>query len=310
MKSKLVVILGPTSSGKSDLAIKLARKFKGEIISADSRQVYKGMNIGTGKVTKKEQRLVPHYLLDVISPKKQFTVAQYKPLAQKAIAKIQAKNPPERLKSFSRAGKLPFLVGGTPFYIYALIDDLQIPEIKPNLKLRKLYEQKSPKELFEILKKLDPIRAKNIDRNNPRRLIRAIEIIKATGQPVPSLSPLTPQPSPLILGIKKDLNELYKLIDSRLEKRLKQGLVAEVKKLLKQKITHKRLQELGLEYRFASLYLQGYLTYEQMVQQMKTANHKFAKRQMTWFKTDSRIHWITNQKQAERLVKNYLKQRS
>jgi len=296
---KLIVILGPTSSGKSDLAIKLAKKFNGEIISADSRQVYKGLNLGTGKVNKTEQRLVPHYLLDVVSPKKQFTVAQYKLLAQKAIAKIQSKN------------KLPFLVGGTPFYIYAMVDDLKIPEVPPNQKLRNKLRNKSTTELFAMLKKLDPRRAKNIDRHNPHRLIRAIEIIKATGNPIPQLS-RRPGKGVLILGIKKDLTELYKLIDKRLEKRLKQGLIAEVKKLLNpsngsgQKISHKRLQELGLEYRFASLYIQGHLTLDQMIQQMKTANHRFAKRQMTWFKTDNRIKWITNQKQATRLVKEFL----
>src|SRR3989344_4234144 len=139
--SKLVVILGPTSSGKSSLAIKLAEKFKGEIISADSRQVYQGMDLGTGKVTKSEQKLIPHHLLDVVSPKKQFTVAHFKPLAQKAIAKIHGQN------------KLPFLVGGTPFYTYAVIDDLQIPEVAPNPKLRSLLRNKTSSQLFAILKK-------------------------------------------------------------------------------------------------------------------------------------------------------------
>lgn len=294
---KLIVILGPTSSGKSSLAINLAKKFKGEIISADSRQVYKGMDIGTGKVSKKEQKLVPHHLLDVASPKKQFSVAEFKQQSILSIDKIRYKN------------KIPFLVGGTPFYIYAVIDDLQIPQVAPNLKLRKLYEQKSPAKLFKILQKLDPKRAKTIDKHNPRRLIRAIEIIKATSQPVPSLRhpELVSGSKPLILGIKKDQNELYKLIDKRLESRLKQGLVSEVKKLLKNKISHKRLQEMGLEYRFVSLYLQGHLTYDEMVEQLKNAIHKFSKRQMTWFKTDSRIKWIKNQAQAEKLIKKYLK---
>lgn len=292
---KLIVILGPTSSGKSDLAIKLARKFKGEIISADSRQVYKGMDLGTGKITKAEQKLVPHYLLDVASPKKQYTISDFKQDTKSAIAQIVSKE------------KLPFLVGGSPFYIYATIDDLQIPEVAPNRELRNKLHNKSTMQLFAMLKKLDPKRAKTIDRHNPRRLIRAIEIVKATGKPVPEHHRLIRANMPiLILGLKKDLPKLYKLIDQRLEKRLKQGLVAEVKKLLKQKVGHKRLQELGLEYRFVSLYLQGHLTYVQMVQQLKSAIHKFAKRQMTWFKTDSRIKWVTNQKQAVQLVKDFL----
>ncbi len=294
--SKLIVILGPTSSGKSDLAIKLARKFHGEIISADSRQVYKGMDIGTGKVTKAEQRLVPHHLLDVANPKKQFTVADFKRLHKLSIDKIRSR------------GHLPFLVGGTPFWIYAVIDDLQIPEVAPNFKLRKQLAKKSAAQLFAMLRKLDPRRAQNIDRHNPHRLIRAIEIVKATGQPVPDISPIRANKgyNILILGLKKDLNKLYKLIDARLEKRLKQGLVNEVKKLLQNKISHQRLQELGLEYRFVSLYLQGHLRYDEMVTQLKSAIHKFAKRQMTWFKTDSRIKWITNKKQAVGLVKKYL----
>lgn len=294
INSKLIVILGPTASGKSSLAIKLARKFKGEIISADSRQVYKGMDIGTGKITKAEQKLVKHYLLDVVSPKKQFTVVDFKRYLSVAIATIRSH------------GKIPFLVGGTPFYIYAAIDNLQIPEVKPNLKLRKQLEKKSTKELFATLKKLDPRRAKNIDRHNPRRLIRAIEIIKSTGKPIPSLSSLRSSPSALLLGIKKPQEKLYKLIDRRLHTRLNDGMIKEVKRLLKQGITHKRLQELGLEYRFVSLYLQGHLTYEQMVEQLKNAIHKFSKRQMTWFKTDSRIKWIKSQSEAEKLIKKFL----
>ncbi|OGE83682.1 MAG: tRNA (adenosine(37)-N6)-dimethylallyltransferase MiaA [Candidatus Doudnabacteria bacterium RIFCSPLOWO2_01_FULL_44_21] len=315
-RSKLIVILGPTSSGKSALAIQLARKFKGEIISADSRQVYKGMDIGTGKVSKKEQKLVLHHLLDVASPKKQFTVAHFKPLAQKAIKQILAKK------------KLPFLVGGTPFYIYATIDDLQIPEVQPNLKLRSKLRSKTATELFAMLKKLDPRRAKNIDRHNPHRLIRAIEIIKATGLPVPLFRhpefisgsqdqiPKQVRNDVLILGIQKSPEELRKLIDKRLKQRLNAGMIAEVKGLLsakggsasggKNKISHKRLQAMGLEYRFVSLYLQGKLTYNQMVEQLKHAIHKFSKRQMTWFKTDSRIKWIKNHKQAEKLVRQYL----
>ncbi|MBX4205206.1 MAG: tRNA (adenosine(37)-N6)-dimethylallyltransferase MiaA [Candidatus Doudnabacteria bacterium] len=290
----LVVILGPTASGKSSLAIKLARKFSGEIISADSRQVYKGMDIGTGKITRQERKLVPHYLLDVASPKKQFTVSDFKKLGVEAIEKIQKKH------------KVPFIVGGTAFYIYSLIDNLNIPEVKPNIQLRKELVKKSPAQLFAMLKKLDPARAKTIDPKNPARLIRAIEIIKSTGKPVPSLSSLPPSPFPLLLGIRKDQNELYKLIDKRLEQRLKAGMITEVKKLKKSGLTWKRLESFGLEYCFVALHLQGLITYEEMTEQLKNAIHHFSKRQMTWFKRDSRIHWVKNQKEAEKLIRNYL----
>jgi tRNA dimethylallyltransferase len=295
MKPKLVVILGPTASGKSSLAIKLARKFRGEIISADSRQVYKDMDIGTGKVTKSEQEMVPHHLLDVASPKRQFTVSQFKSLAQKAI------------KDTSERGHLPILVGGTAFYIYSLIDDLELPSVKPDKKLRKELEKRSAAELFVMLKKMDPARARSIDKNNPRRLIRAIEIIKTTGDPIPPRIKKSPAFDSLILGMRTEQKKLYNAIDSRLDARLKQGLVAEVKKLLKHGVSHKKLQSFGLEYKYASLYLQGKLDYEHMVKELKNAIRHFSKRQTTWFKKDDRIHWITTLAEAQKLTRKFTK---
>lgn len=311
MHNKLVVILGPTSSGKSALGINLAKRFYGEIISADSRQVYRRMDLSTGKITKKEQVMVPHYLLDIASPKRQFTASDFQRHAKRAIAQIRGKD------------KVPFVVGGTPFYIYSLIDNLQIPEVKPNLKLRKDLEKKSDKGLFDMLKKLDPHRAKWIDQNNKRRLIRALEINLTTGKPVPVLSfprrtsdvqkresnnwiPDQVRDDILILGLKKDPKKIKKLIKIRLEKRLKQGMVKEIKKLQKAGVSYKRLFELGLESRFVSEYLQKKITYREMKEQLLNAIVKFSKRQMTWFKTDDRIKWVKNQKQAEKLVKSFL----
>src|SRR3990167_3851819 len=170
MSRKIIVILGPTASGKSALAVKLAKKFNGEVISADSRQVYKGLNIGTGKITRKEMGGVPHYCLDVVSPKKIFTVADFKKCAEKAIEKIFAKN------------KTPIIVGGTGLYIQAVVDNITLPEVKPNWKLRKELEKKTTEEMFKMLKKLDPERAKTIDAKNPRRLIRAIKTAEALGK--------------------------------------------------------------------------------------------------------------------------------
>ena len=295
MLNKIVVILGPTASGKTGLSIKLAKKFNGEIISADSRQVYKKMDIGTGKVTKREMENIPHYLLDVVSPKTRFTVSQYKTKAKKIIKDIQKRN------------KLPFLVGGTGFYIEAVIDGIVIPPVKPDWKLRKKLEKKSLEKLFKQLKQLDPERAKTIEKKNKRRLIRALEIVIKTKKPVPSLKKEPIDSDVLILGIKKPKKELEKLIEKRLYKRLRQGMIAEIKKLHNPLagggVSWKRLEEFGLEYRYIALYLQNKVTKEEMIEKLQKEIEHYAKRQMTWFKRDKRIKWVKDYKQAEKLVK-------
>ncbi len=262
---KLIVILGPTASGKTNLSIKLSKKFGGEVVSADSRQVYKGRDIGTGKVTKKEMKGIPHYLLDVASPKKRFTVSQYQKLAQKAIKKIQKKNKPKHRAHnalyASVLGKVPFLVGGTGFYIQAVVDGINIPEVKPDWKLRSELEKKSTKELFLMLKKLDSRRAKNIDKNNPRRLIRALEIVIKSKRPVPPLKKNKPQFEVLMIRTKRE--NLKERIRKRLLKRLKIGMVEEVKKLRKSGLSWKRLEEFGLEYKYIAQYLQKKINYEE-----------------------------------------------
>lgn len=293
MLSKLIVILGPTASGKSDLAVKLAKKYKGEIISADSRQVYKGLDIGSGKITKKEMRGIPHYLLDVADPKRKFTVAQYQKLAQKAIATI------------SKKGKKPFLVGGTGFYIQSVVDNIVIPDVKPNWQLRKKLEKLSAEKLFSMLKKLDPKRAKTIDKHNKVRLVRAIEIVKITKKPVPAFQ-TSQKYQVLELGVKKSKEELKKSIHKRLFKRLK-GIIQEVKNLRKNGLSFKRLEELGLEYRYIALYLQKKIGYEEMVEKLESEINQFSKRQMTWFKRGKRIHWISSQKKAEKLIEKFTK---
>lgn len=293
-KDKLIVILGPTSSGKSALAVKLAKKFNGEIISADSRQVYKGMDIGTGKMTKSEMRGIPHYLLDVASPKRKFTVVQYRKLALKAINKILKKD------------KVPFLVGGTGFYIKAVVDGIIIPEVSPDWKLRKKLERKSAEELFEKLKKLDSKRARTIERKNKRRLIRALEIIIKTGKPVPKLKYAPPPYKVLIIGIIKSKKELKKLIKKRLIKRLRVGMLNEVQRLRKSGLSWKRLEEFGLEYKWCSMFLQKKISYKEMVRRLQKEIENYARRQMTWFKRDKRTYWTKNYQETEKLVKGFL----
>ncbi len=282
-KQKLIVILGPTASGKSDLAVKLAKKNNGEVISADSRQVYKGLNIGTGKITKKEMRGVKHHLLDVADPKKQFSVSDFIDLTNKAVVQIV------------KLGKVPIVCGGTGFYIDSLLGDKQVPEVPPNAKLRKQLEKKSTEKLFKILQKLDPRRAKNIDAKNPRRLVRAIEICKAMGK-VPLLqtfsSKLKVNYEVLKIGIKIADEELKKRINKRLEKRLKQGMIAETRKLHKQGLSYKRMRELGLEYRRLADYLENKITRPELTSLLQAEIWHYAKRQITWFKKDKSIKWI------------------
>lgn len=343
---KLIVILGPTASGKSDIAVQLAlrlcseqaKKFstKGgsihgwngaEIISADSRQVYKGLNIGTGKITKKEMCDIPHYLLDICSPQKRFTAADFKKQAERAIKKIASEK------------KLPIICGGTGFYIDALLGNKQIPEVPPNEKLRKELESKTIGELFNILEKLDPERAKNIDAKNPRRLIRAIEICKTLGL-VPKLvassqnlevgkyevlkigiAPIKkithPQTPSQREGVKRDkysLSEsnLKNKINKRIDKWFKQGLLKEVQNLHKKGLSWKRMSEIGLEYKIVAQYLQSHSAKatrgkgeiskssfakatadkSEMIEKMQKETWKYAKRQMTYFKKIPNVIWL------------------
>lgn len=276
-KDKIIVIVGPTASGKSDLAVEIARQTNGEVVSADSRQVYRGLNIGTGKITKREMRGVPHHLLDVCSPKKIFTVAEYQKLATKAIDDILSR------------GKLPIICGGTGFYIQAVVDGIVLPEVAPNAELRAKLEKKSLTDLIKILTKLDPVRAKQIDQKNPRRLIRAIEIATKIGK-VPKIK-TSAKYDPTFIGIKIEEVELKKRISDRLARRIKQGMINEAKKLHDNGLSWKRMEELGLEYRFLAEHLQGKISRDEMIEQLENAIWQYAKRQMTWFKRDKRIKW-------------------
>ena len=275
----IVVIVGPTAVGKSEIAVKLAKKYDGEIVSADSRQVYKGLDIGTGKITKKEMAGMPHHMLDIENPQKQFSVVKYVRLSEKII------------ESIYKRGNLPIVCGGTGFYVNALVDGIILPDVPPNKKLREKMEKMSVEKLFNILNKLDKKRAGNIDRNNKRRIIRAIEIAKTLGK-VPSIKNSPQKYNPVFIGINMSKEKLKENIKIRLEKRIKQGMIEEANKLHDKGLSWKRMYELGLEYRYLSLYLQNKITKEEMIRKLETEIWHYAKRQITWFKKDKRIKWI------------------
>ncbi|MFA6269920.1 MAG: tRNA (adenosine(37)-N6)-dimethylallyltransferase MiaA [Candidatus Paceibacterota bacterium] len=291
---KLIVVLGPTASGKSDIAVALAKKYNGEVISADSRQVYKGLDIGTGKITKKEMRGIPHHLLDVASPKKRFSASDFVKKTNKTIVQIVAK------------GKIPIVCGGTGFYIDALLGDKQIPEVPPNLKLRAELEKKSMEELFKILQKLDPTRASNIDAKNPRRLVRAIEICTAIGK-VPKFESRSMNYEVCKIGIKVPDEELKERINKRIDKWFKMGLLKEVRDLHQKGLSWRRMTEIGLEYKIVSLFLQNKISKPEMMEQMQKETWQYAKRQITWFKKDKNIVWILpGIKEIEKEVKKFI----
>ncbi len=298
-KSKIIVILGQTATGKSDFAVEVAKKINGEIISADSRQVYKGMNLGTGKITKREMKRIPHYLLDIVSPKNAtFSVSQYQKMAKKKIKEIIEKK------------KTPIICGGTGFYISSLTEGISFPEVSPNLELRNKLSKKTVLELFKILKEIDKERAKEIDKNNKVRLIRAIEIAKSLGK-IPKLKKVEPEYNILKIGLTFPQNELKERIHTRLEKRIKKGMIEEIKKLHQNGVSWKKLESFGLEYRYVSYYLQGKMTKSEMIEKLYSAIWHFAKRQNTWFKRDKEIVWINPSKKreiitAQKEIKNFL----
>lgn len=290
MTTKLLVIVGPTASGKSDLAVRLAKQFDGEVISADSRQVYKSLDVGTGKITIAEMQGVPHHLLDVASPLRKFTVERYKKLAAKAIADI------------AKRGKVPIICGGTGFYIDALVDGIVFPDVPPNPKLRAELAKigkKDPSALFAQLKELDPERAEVIDPHNLRRVIRAIEIASALGK-VPKISTESPgvgarSYNPIFIGINPDAETLRTKIQTRLIDRIeKQGMIEEARALQAGGLSWKRMEELGLEYRYLALFLQQKITREEMIERLGFEIWHYAKRQLAWFKRNKRIQWFAS----------------
>jgi tRNA dimethylallyltransferase len=273
MKSlpKVIVVLGPTASGKSDYAVDLAFKQNGEIISADSKQVYIGLDIGTGKITKEEMAGVPHYMLDVCDPSVTFSVSDYKALALPILEDILSR------------GKTPIICGGTGQYIDALIYRDTFAQVLPDKVLREKLENTSTEELFEQLKKHDPRRASVIDKHNRVRLIRALEIVEALGQvPLLSVKELRYDITMYIMSPTKE--QLLERIKIRLEKRLEAGMLDEGRALRARPIPDNRIASLGLEYKWMNMYLMDEITYGDMKEKLLTATWRYAKRQITWNK--------------------------
>lgn len=290
MKNKLLVILGPTAIGKSDLAVKLAKKFKGEVISADSRQVYKGLDIGTGKITKEEMQGIHHWMLDIKNPKETFNVAQYKKLAD------------EKIKTIFKRSTLPIICGGTGFYIDAVAKNITLPEVKPDPKLRKELEQKGIEELQKMLKELDPSRYKSVDLKNKVRLVRAIEIAKNIGS-VPKIKTQEPDFDVLQIGLNVDPETLRRRISERIVSRMKKGMIEEANKLHKKGLSFERMRELGLEYRYLADYLENKIDKKELILKLQNEIWHYAKRQMTWFKRDKSIKWF-NPKEIGKINKH------
>jgi len=303
-KPKLIVILGPTATGKTKLAVALAYKFNGEIISADSRQVYKYLNIGAGKDLK-EYKNIKYNLINIINPDKTFTLAEYKKLALKKINDIIKKN------------KIPFLVGGTGLYISSIIDNYDIPKIKPNKEVRSKLSKLSKSSKIKLLKKTDPECLKFLDLKNTRRVDRALEVC-LNGQKFSDLRKKGKLLFDILqIGLALPREKINKNIDSRVDYMIKSGLVDETKKIIKkfsknsaalETIGYKEILDF-LDNKVETqnfVKTQNFASLQDTIKLIKIHTHQFAKRQMTWFKRDKNINWIKNKSQAEKLIRKFL----
>lgn len=276
----LVVILGTNASGKSELGIRLANRLGGEVVSADSRQVYRGLDLGSGKITPAQAGAVKHHLIDVADLSEYFSLARYQEAAYRAIDSISA------------AGMRPFLVGGTGLYISAIVEGYELVEVPPNDPLRAELESLPLPQLIGRLVKSDPDAANRIDKSNRRRLIRAIEIA-AGGRSHTAAHQSSPRYNCLQLGLTWPRDILEERIEERLRDRLANGMIEEVAGLRSQGVPDLRLEKLGLEYRHITRYLRGELaTLDDLRHELVVAIRQFAKGQITWFKRDRRIIWL------------------
>ena len=282
----LGAIVGPTATGKSPLAIALARAFQGEVVNADSRQVYRLMDVGTAKPTREEQAQVPHHLLDLVNPGQEFSLALFLRHATQAIAATHAQ------------GKLPLLVGGTGQYVWALLEGWEVPLVAPDPDLRLRLEEQAHSQgvasLYAQLQQVDPEAAARVHPHNLRRIIRALEVYHQTGVAFSQArGKSTPPYRTLVLGLTLPRQELYTRIDQRVDRMLGQGWIEEVRHLMELGYSPDDAALSSLGYRELVAYLQGQLSLEEATQRIKHATHRFARHQEAWFRLrDPRIHWL------------------
>lgn len=286
MRPPLILIVGSTAAGKTELALNLGGRMQAEIVSADSRLFYRGMDIGTAKPTREEMRRVPHHLIDVAEPDETWSLALFQQKATQAIAEIQ------------RRGRLPLLVGGTGQYVRAVTQGWTPPEVKPEDRLRaeleRLADSRGKDWLHDKLKRLDPEAAENIDMRNLRRTIRALEVVLTTGRRFSEQRAQAESPYQLLtIGINRPRAELYARIDARIEAMFKAGLLEEVRELLRKGYSVDLPSMSGIGYRECCLVLEGKITEEEARVQMRRATRAFVRRQANWFKPDDpEIHWF------------------
>ena len=300
----MIAIVGPTAVGKSELALQLARYFSLEIISADSRQVYRYMDIGTSKPTLAERASVPHHVIDVVEPDEDFNLAMYHQLAIEALEAIRQK------------GKLPLLVGGSGLYVWSVVEGWKIPEVPPDQKLRRRLEaraeQGDSQGLYRELQDVDPVAAARINAANIRRIVRALEVYYATRKPLSQLQRKeVPDFSTLVIGLTRDRSELYRRIDVRVDKMIQRGLVEEVEQLLRKGYSPSLPSMSGIGYKQISEFLRGEMTSSEATDKIKYETHRLARHQYAWFRlSDSKIRWFDvsgTEAQASVLLLNKVK---
>lgn len=285
-KPKIIVICGPTATGKTSLSIDIAKKYNGEVISADSRQVYTGLDIGSAKVTTEEMDGIPHHMIDVADPKDIFSIAQY--ITQADI----------HIKDILQRKKTVIVCGGTGMYIDALISGTHFPKVPPNYPLRARLEKQSETALFQQLQKLDSARAQTIDPYNKVRLVRALEVIDSLGV-VPKIKH-SQKYTPLFIGLDIEKETHKEIIHTRIRERFEnQNMLQEAIDLHTNGISYERMESLGLEYRYMARYLQGQISYDEMISELSIKTIQFAKRQRTWFKRNKDIKWFNPTKSTE-----------